>query len=78
MLDAADVAFAEPIAVLGLAECLDEAVGGRIRRVARAREIVLADQHRIDHELRGRVTHLAYYAGPKLRALDLCQPAPST
>ena len=58
MLDAADVAFREPVPILRFAVGLDESIGGRVRGVARARKVVLADQHRVDDELGSRITHI--------------------
>jgi hypothetical protein len=54
----ADVALGEPLPELRLAERLDEPVGGRIGGIARAARVVLADQHRVDHQFGGRVVHL--------------------
>ena len=51
LADAADVALAEPLPQLGLAEGLDEAVRGRVRGVARAAHVVLADEDRVDHQV---------------------------
>jgi hypothetical protein len=58
LLDAADVALAQPVAVVGFAECLDKAVCRRIGRVARPGKVILADEHRIDNEFRSGISHV--------------------
>ena len=61
LADAADVALGEPLLQLGLVERLDEAVRGRVGRVARAAHVVPADQHRVDDQLGSREMHGSDY-----------------
>jgi len=57
LADAADIALGEPLAKLVLAERLDEAVGRRIRRIARPAHIVRTDEHRVDDQFGCGVIH---------------------
>ena len=74
LIDAANVALGEPLPELGLAESLDEAIGSRIRGLARPADVVLAQQHRVDDQLRSGVIHFSpNYAALAPAHIDLHQ-----